>query len=106
MLGTLRSLPKPVDYWATNYYATVDTEVCNGCATCVETCQMEAVTLADGPGTSHIILDRCIGCGNCVTTCPTEAMSLVRKGQEVAPPVDLQDMYETIMMHKKDHWTG
>jgi electron transport complex protein RnfB len=106
MLGTLRSLPKPVDYWATNYYATVDTEVCNGCATCVETCQMEAVTLADGPGTSHIILDRCIGCGNCVTTCPTEAMSLVRKGQEVAPPVDLQDMYETIMIHKQDHWTG
>ena len=62
---------------------------------------MEAVSLADGPGTSHVNLDRCIGCGNCVATCPSGAMSLVRNDQEVVPPVDLQDMYETIMAHKK-----
>ncbi len=101
MLGTLKSLPKPVDFWATNYYATVDTEDCNGCADCVETCQMGAIALADGPGISQVDLDRCIGCGNCVATCPTGAVSLVRKSKEVAPPQDLQDMYETIMAHKK-----
>jgi electron transport complex protein RnfB len=101
MLGLLKSLPKPVDFWAMNYYATVDTDLCSGCATCLETCQMEAVTLFDGPGNSHVDLDRCIGCGNCVAACPTGAMSLVKKSREVVPPVDLQDMYETIMAHKK-----
>jgi NAD-dependent dihydropyrimidine dehydrogenase PreA subunit len=101
MLGVLKSLPKPVDFWATNYYATVSPGICNGCAICVDTCPMDAVTLADGPATSHTDLDRCIGCGNCVATCPTGARNLVKKGKEVVPPLDLQDQYEIIMAHKK-----
>jgi electron transport complex protein RnfB len=101
MLGVLKTLPKPVDFWATNYYATVNVGLCSGCATCVERCQMGAVSLVDGPGTSRVNLNRCLGCGNCVATCPSGAMSLVRKSQEVVPPVDQQDMYETIMAHKK-----
>jgi hypothetical protein len=28
-------------------------------------------------------------------------MSLVKKSQEVVPPLDLQDQYEIIMAHKK-----
>jgi H+/Na+-translocating ferredoxin:NAD+ oxidoreductase subunit B len=101
MLAVLKSLPKPLDFWATNYYATVDAEVCDGCATCVERCQMEAVIVGNGSEAAHINLDRCIGCGNCVATCSTGAMSLVKKSQEVVPPLDLQDQYEIIMAHKK-----
>jgi len=101
MLAVLKSLPKPLDFWATNYYATVDAEVCDGCATCVERCQMEAVIVGNGSEAAHVNLDRCIGCGNCVTTCSTGAMSLVKKSQEVVPPLDLQDQYEIIMAHKK-----
>jgi electron transport complex protein RnfB len=101
MLATLKSLPRPIDFWATNYCANCDSKLCDGCATCVERCQMEAVTVYDGSQTAHVDLDRCIGCGNCVTTCSTGAMTLVHKGREVVPPVDLQDMYETIGAHKE-----
>jgi Na+-translocating ferredoxin:NAD+ oxidoreductase subunit B len=101
MLGVLKTLPKPVEFWATNFHATVDADLCSGCATCVDMCQMGAVALADGPGTSRIDLHRCIGCGNCVAACPAGAMRLVKIDHEVVPPVDMQDMYETIMAHKK-----
>lgn len=101
MLGSLRSLPKPVDFWATNYSATVDGALCSSCEVCVERCPMDAVSLVEGPGVSRTNLDRCIGCGLCVTTCPTGARSLAKKARETVPPVDLQDQYETIMAHKK-----
>ncbi len=101
MLGVLKTLPRPVDFWATNFHAAVDASLCNACETCVETCQMGAVALADGPGTSRIDLHRCIGCGNCVAACPTGALRLDRRAHETVPPVDMQDMYETIMAHKK-----
>ena len=101
MLGSLRSLPKPVDFWATNYSATVDGALCSSCEVCVERCPMHAVSLVDGPGVSRTNLDRCIGCGLCVPTCPTGARSLAKKARVTVPPVDLQDQYETIMAHKK-----
>jgi electron transport complex protein RnfB len=101
MLSSLRSLPKPVEFWATNYHARVDPELCSGCATCVDRCPMGAATLADGAQAARVDLDRCIGCGLCVTTCPSGASSLIKKSREVVPPLDLQDQYETIMTHKK-----
>ena len=69
--GVLRNLkqhPAPASIIASAYYAVVDEEVCAGCETCVERCQMEAITVN---GTAHIDLKRCIGCGLCVTTCTT-----------------------------------
>ncbi len=101
MLRIQKMLPKPVDFWATNYHVAVSAEVCTGCEVCVERCQVGAVTVDDRGNTAIINLDRCIGCGNCIVTCPTGAMSLVRKRKETVPPPDTEALYDEIMAHKK-----
>lgn len=102
--GVLRAhkmLPKPVDFWATNYYASVDPESCTGCETCVERCQVNAISIDEHLGVSTVNLDRCLGCGNCVSSCPSEAISLLKKEKEVTPPETSEDLYDTIMANKK-----
>lgn len=82
--GILRSLkkhPRPAERVVSNYYAEVDADLCASCETCLERCQMEAITM--GPDDVPVVdLDRCIGCGLCVTTCSTEAMRLQPKPEE------------------------
>ena len=101
MLRMQKTLAKPVDFWATNFQASVNAEACSGCGTCVERCQVDAVTVDDRAGAAVVNLDRCIGCGNCVVTCPTGAMSLHRKDGEVVPPDDSESLYDTITARKK-----
>ena len=101
MLRVHKMLPRPVDFWATNYYASVDTETCTGCGLCVERCQVNALAIDEGHSVSSINLARCIGCGNCVSSCPSQALSLVKKEKEVVPPLDTQDLYRVIMANKK-----
>jgi NAD-dependent dihydropyrimidine dehydrogenase PreA subunit len=101
MLRIQKMLPSPVDFWATNYQAAVDSDVCTGCRVCVERCQVDAVTVDDGGNTAVIDLGRCIGCGNCIVTCPAGAMSLVRKDKETVPPTDTEALHDEIMAHKK-----
>jgi electron transport complex protein RnfB len=101
MLRLQKMLPKPVDFWATNYYAAVEDEACTGCGACIERCQVNAVTVDDRKSVARVNLDRCIGCGNCVVTCPTGAMSLSRKEKETVPPPDTEALHDEIMAHKK-----
>jgi len=60
-----------------NYYALVDTDTCDGCETCIERCQINAIEMKDE--VASITNNRCIGCGLCVSTCPTESISMVHK---------------------------
>ncbi len=101
MLRVHKMLPKPVDFWATNYYASVNAETCSGCGICAERCQVGAVAVDERSGSSFVNLNRCLGCGNCVVTCPTGAMSLLKKGKEIVPPQDTEGLYEVIMANKK-----
>ena len=81
--GVLRSLkmhPKPAEMVQSNYFAQVDDELCSGCETCLERCQMEAIDVVDG--LANVNLDRCIGCGLCVTTCPDEAIQLIKNPED------------------------
>ena len=96
MLSLQKMLPKPVDFWATNFYATVNTESCSGCGTCVERCLVNAAVLDEKAGVSRINLDRCIGCGNCVPTCPSGALGLTKKEKQTVPPEDSESLYRTI----------
>jgi ferredoxin len=73
-----------------NYYAEIDSQECAACGTCVERCQVDAISQADD--VPVIERNKCIGCGLCVTGCPNGAASLVRKpdSEIVPPPVDLK----------------
>jgi electron transport complex protein RnfB len=76
--GVLRALkrgPRPAEMVFNNYQAKVDPDLCTACETCLERCQMEAISMTDFPA-AQVNLERCIGCGLCVTTCPTGAMTL------------------------------
>ena len=76
--GVLRALnqhPRPSELVFSNYIAGLESELCIGCETCMERCQMNALRMNDQVR-AEINPDRCIGCGLCVTTCPSGALSL------------------------------
>ncbi len=98
-LTAIKRLPHPVDYFTTNYYSEVNEELCEGCGTCVEKCQMGALKLVDN--VSQVNLDFCLGCGNCVSSCPSGAIHLVKKSKELVPPKDYEKLYIKILMKKK-----
>lgn len=100
ILRAIKMQPVPADSVKSNYYAEVDPEACTGCETCLERCQMEAITLVDD--TAVIDLDRCIGCGLCVTTCPSEAMHLAKKAQseQYVPPKSGVETYIKIAQER------
>ena len=95
VLTNVKKLPKPAEYFETNYFAEVDTELCTSCAKCLERCQMDAIAI--GASSAEIDRDRCIGCGLCVSTCPTAAMSLKAKDRARVPPVTMGDMYRKML---------
>jgi Pyruvate/2-oxoacid:ferredoxin oxidoreductase delta subunit len=101
MLGMQKRLPKPLDFWAANFYARVDADACNGCGSCEKRCQVGAARVAEGARQSAIDLNRCIGCGVCVPACPKKALSLQKKPVEIRPPQTREDLYDRIMTHKK-----
>jgi ferredoxin len=101
MLRVHKMLPKPVDFWSSDYYASVNIANCTGCGVCIERCQVNALSFDEHLGIPTINLDRCIGCGNCVSSCPSGALSLLQKDKIVVPPMDTQGLYDTIMANKK-----
>jgi len=98
-LQRIKMLPNPVDFITSNHFAVVDPDLCDGCETCVEICQMDAITMTDG--TSLVNKQRCIGCGNCVAKCPSEALTLQKKEQVIIPPETEAELYNTIWDRKK-----
>ena len=97
-LRGMKSLPRPVDYFGTHYHAVVDSDLCSGCETCLERCQMGALTMLDGISTVN--RDRCIGCGLCVPTCPEKAIQLLENEQSYIPPPDAYALYDKIRSNK------
>jgi electron transport complex protein RnfB len=87
VLTSLKRHPKPAEIVFSNYFAEVDKDLCSGCETCLERCQMEAIKM-DEEDLAGIDLDRCIGCGLCVAACPEEAIQLILKPEALrrTPP--------------------
>jgi Na+-translocating ferredoxin:NAD+ oxidoreductase subunit B len=92
VLRTLKLQPKPASILSSPYLVAHDDDLCSGCGTCVERCQMDAITIPYGA--AEVNLDRCIGCGLCVSTCDTGAMTLIRKPASEQPfiPNTIADM--------------
>lgn len=71
----------------TNYMAKLNADECIGCGTCVEKCQMKAISLEDD--LAKIDEEKCIGCGVCAHHCPQGAMEIEFTGQRevfIPPP--------------------
>jgi len=97
-ISGLLKVPDPVNYVETNFYSEIDPELCTGCGSCVERCQLKAITLIDD--ISSIDRKKCIGCGNCVAVCPSEAISLHKKEEPYVPPQTMDDLYDLILTEK------
>ncbi len=97
LLGT-KNFPRPVQFFSANFYADVDSELCAGCGTCVDRCQMEAIKLVNE--ISKVNKKKCIGCGNCVPTCPEEAIHLKKKDKEIDIALTMDDLYDNILERK------
>lgn len=61
---------------------TVDADVCQGCETCIEYCQFDALALAQDDFIIEVNAVRCVGCGVCVPVCPDQALLLVRRPED------------------------
>jgi NAD-dependent dihydropyrimidine dehydrogenase PreA subunit len=101
MLRIHRSLPKPLEFWASNFHAAVDMNICDGCGVCEKRCQAGAMRVSMKQKLAIVDLNRCIGCGLCVSTCPKEAISLLKNPTEIRPPETREDLFEIIMAKKK-----
>ena len=101
MLSIHRSIPKPLDFWSSNFHAMVETDLCEGCGVCEKRCQTGAVSVSEKGQPAVVDLNRCIGCGLCVPACPEKAISLVKKTTEVKPPETREDLFDIIMANKK-----
>jgi Na+-translocating ferredoxin:NAD+ oxidoreductase RNF subunit RnfB len=98
ILQTVKKYPHPVELFASNYHSVVDSEICTGCETCADICQMEAITMVSSIATVN--LDRCIGCGNCVANCLDDAIQLRKKEEELIPPPNTISLYVNILTKK------
>ncbi|MEI6807284.1 MAG: 4Fe-4S dicluster domain-containing protein [bacterium] len=104
MLSFHKFIPRPVDFWASNFSAEVNADTCTNCGKCVKRCQVNAVALTGPTGKAVVNLKRCIGCGLCVPTCPANAIKLRQKPEETVPPQTEEELYDKIMENKKGRW--
>jgi Na+-translocating ferredoxin:NAD+ oxidoreductase subunit B len=98
VLTTAKKMPRPAEFFATNYFAEVEADGCDACAVCGTRCQMDAIALDDGPAV--VARERCIGCGLCVSSCPTGAITLRLKSDARIPPKDTGRLYTRLMRER------
>ena len=98
ILLNLKRHPKPAMMASSPFVVQVDQEACTGCETCLDRCQMDALSVE--AETVSLAADRCIGCGLCVPTCPGEALLLVRKPDDQQAQVPQNTMEAHTMRAK------
>ena len=101
VLVSIKEHPRPAELVNSNYFATVDRELCTGCETCLERCQIDAIEM-DEDTIAVVNRDRCIGCGLCVITCSAEAMRLVPKPEKehMTPPATTAEQMMTMARNR------
>ena len=100
VLTSQKQLPEFSQFFATNFYAEVDVDLCVGCGICEERCNVDAVHVEDN--IAQVDKTQCIGCGVCIPTCTSEAMSLIKKEEEIIPPRNTMETYTKIMDKKAE----
>jgi ferredoxin len=102
VLRSAKTFPDPAAFMRASYYAVVDEAACELCGTCVDRCQIEAISL--GTTAAEIRLSHCIGCGLCATTCPSTAISVRRKETATEPPADMTGLYKQMFLDRYGAW--
>jgi NAD-dependent dihydropyrimidine dehydrogenase PreA subunit len=89
ILTRIKPHPRPSELVASPFRARHESERCESCGTCVDRCQMDALSFEG----ERVVLNssRCIGCGLCVSTCPTGSLTLVRKpaSEQIKVPISM-----------------
>lgn len=98
VLTTAKKQAQPARFFASNYYARIDMDLCKACGVCLQRCQMDAIT-ADGEN-YRVDMERCIGCGLCVTKCKPGAAKLIKKDKLTVPPLNTELLYLSILAEK------
>jgi NAD-dependent dihydropyrimidine dehydrogenase PreA subunit len=104
LLKAEKKVDNPAKLVLNNYSAEINPELCTGCGSCVDMCQMEALFLDED--ISNVNYDRCIGCGNCVPNCPVEAITLKKKGEDFSPPKNTYSLYMNLIDKKAETTTA
>ena len=96
LLKKIRDTGSPVWAATSGYIASVDEDLCEGCETCGDICQLDAVSLNDA---EKAVVDetRCIGCGACAHLCPVEAISMTPQEYVLTPPGTARDLRMAIL---------
>lgn len=85
---------------AANYISVIDPEKCIGCGTCIERCQMKAISLERD--IAFVNKKKCIGCGLCATGCESNVARLELKpeNERIEPPRDYADWEHQRMVNR------
>lgn len=83
-LRMAKKVDKPAKLYTSSYYAQIDHSLCKTCKTCLNRCNMNAISFENE--IMHINTNLCLGCGVCVITCPTKAIQLKFKDKRRKPP--------------------
>lgn len=97
-LGTITRLGFSGTVAASRYISVVDADLCNGCETCLDVCQMKAVAMEDD--IAVIDGEKCIGCGQCVSNCSTGAMSMQARADWKAPFGNLAELGVSVLKER------
>lgn len=100
VLVAQKELPGLSRFFATNFYAEVDQDLCEGCGICEGRCNLGAVHVVEN--LAQVDREKCIGCGVCVPKCSSGAMNLLSKEVETIPPKDTLATYTAIMKRKAE----
>ncbi len=76
-------------YSRSNFVASVDAEMCTGCATCEDRCPVGAISVVEE--VAQVDADKCIGCGVCTPTCQGDGAILLSQRAEVKAPPTLPE---------------
>lgn len=82
-----------------NFIPSLDQDVCSGCGTCAESCQINAITMSEAGNGSLLPVvnkERCLGCGVCSSSCPTGALTMSRRPEVYVPPGNKMDLMARI----------
>ncbi|MEW6554482.1 MAG: 4Fe-4S binding protein [Actinomycetota bacterium] len=97
-LGTMTRLNISGAIASSRYLAAVDSDLCNGCGTCLDVCQMKAIKVEDD--LAVVDVNRCIGCGQCVSNCPSLAVAVLVREDWKEPAGNLVELGMAVLKER------